>query len=285
MIVVRSATELRDALDVVRGRDARVAFVPTMGALHDGHLSLVRAAGVAGDFVVLSIFVNPLQFGPGEDLAAYPRDEQRDLQLGAGEGVDLVFLPSVAEMYPPGRETSVHVGRLGTILEGADRPGHFDGVATVVAKLFNLVQPDVAVFGQKDAQQVAVIHQLVRDLSFDIEIEVAPTIREPDGLALSSRNAYLSTEQRAKAGAIYRALHAGAEIVHEDAERAEKKMWEVLLEDGLEPSYAQAVDPVTFGPATPGHPVLLVIAAHLGTTRLIDNLLVRNAVGEKHRWR
>src|SRR5688572_11951303 len=186
MNVVTSEVELRAELAAARAMHERVGFVPTMGALHEGHLSLVRAARSAADFVVLSVFVNPLQFGPGEDLAAYPRDEQRDMQLAQSEGVDLVFLPTVAEMYPPGRETLVHVGSLGTILEGADRPGHFDGVATVVAKLFNLVQPDVAVFGQKDAQQVAVIHQLARDLSFGIEIVVAPTVREPDGLALSS---------------------------------------------------------------------------------------------------
>lgn len=274
MNVVRSEAELRSALVAARNIHDRVGFVPTMGALHEGHLSLMRVARSVSDFVVLSVFVNPLQFGPEEDLAAYPRDEQRDMELARGEGVDLVFLPTVAEMYPAGRETSVTVGSLGSMLEGADRPGHFDGVATVVAKLFNLVQPDVAVFGQKDAQQVAVIHQLVRDLSFDIEIVVAPTVREPDGLALSSRNSYLSADERRPATALYEALRAGAGVLDEDTALAEKTMWEVLADRGLEPSYARAVDPTTFGPPTPGNPVLLVVAARLGTTRLIDNLLV-----------
>ena len=275
MKVVTSGTELRAELKAARAVHERVGFVPTMGALHEGHLSLVRAARSAADFVVMSVFVNPLQFGPGEDLAAYPRDEQRDMHLAQSEGVDLVFLPTVAEMYPPGRETLVNVGALGTILEGADRPGHFDGVATVVAKLFNLVQPDVAVFGQKDAQQLAVVHQLVRDLSFGIEIVVAPTVREPDGLALSSRNAYLSADERRKATALYDALRAGADALGEDPALAEKTMWEALVEQGLEPSYARVVDPTTFGPPTPNGRALLVIAARVGTTRLIDNLSVR----------
>jgi pantoate--beta-alanine ligase len=245
-----------------------------MGALHEGHLSLVKAARDDCDAVVVSIFVNPLQFGPREDFASYPRDEAADAQLLAEAGVDLVFLPTVEEMYPPGRTTTVSVGELGTLLEGADRPGHFDGVATVVAKLFNQVQPRVAYFGQKDAQQVAVIRRMVNDLSFDLELSIQPTVREPDGLAMSSRNAYLSAEERSRAPALYRALLEGAETLRkEDVGAAEKKMWELLVGEGLEPSYAAAVDPDSFGPPTGRGGVLLVIAARLGTTRLIDNLL------------
>lgn len=250
-----------------------VGFVPTMGALHRGHLSLVERARAECDAVVVSVFVNPLQFGPSEDFASYPRDESADAGLLADAGADLLFLPAVEEMYPPGRSTTVSVGPIGEVLEGADRPGHFDGVATVVAKLFNLVDPTVAYFGQKDAQQVAVIKQMVRDLSFDIEVSVCPTIREPDGLAMSSRNAYLSPEERSRAPAIYRAMVAGAETLREeDFDAAEKKMWDLLVTEGLDPSYASVVDPTTFGPPPADGPVLLVVAARLGSTRLIDNL-------------
>lgn len=275
MKVVRSRADLTETLRPRRGGGSRIGFVPTMGALHEGHLSLVEAARDAADVVVLSIFVNPLQFGPNEDLASYPRNEERDLRLAEEAGADLVFLPSVSEMYPEGRSTTVSVGELGIVLEGADRPGHFDGVATVVAKLFNLVQPDVAVFGQKDAQQVAVIKKMTKDLSYAIEIVVAPTVREADGLALSSRNAYLTAEERPDATALYRALRLGAETVADEGfEVAEKKMWDLLVAEGLEPSYARAVAPDTFGPPSSGSDVLLVIAARLGDTRLIDNMLV-----------
>jgi len=275
MNLARSRDELDALLGPVRAEGSRIGFVPTMGALHEGHLSLVHAARGSADVVVISIFVNPLQFGPSEDLASYPRDEARDLQLAEQAGADLVFIPSVSEMYPEGRSTTVSVGRLGTILEGADRPGHFDGVATVVAKLFNLVQPEVAFFGQKDAQQVAVIKKMVADLSYAVEIGVEPTVREPDGLALSSRNAYLSPDERPKTTAVYRALQAGAETLAEEGfEAAEKNMWELLVADGLEPSYARVVNPVTFDAPAAGSEVLLVIAARIGNTRLIDNMLV-----------
>lgn len=276
MKTIRSIAELRAQLTSTAGK---VGFVPTMGALHEGHLSLIRAARAECDVVVVSIFVNPLQFGPREDLGAYPRDETRDAALASREGTDVLFLPSVDEMYPPGRATTVSVGPIGEVLEGADRPGHFDGVATVVAKLFNLVAPDIAYFGQKDAQQVAVVRKVIRDLSFDIELVVGPTVREPDGLALSSRNVYLSPDERRRAAAIYRALGIGAEALgREDFGVAEKKMWELLVAEGLEPSYAQVVDPSTFGPPTEDGPVLLAIAARVGTTRLIDNLLVARPV-------
>jgi pantoate--beta-alanine ligase len=275
MRIARSVDEVRRAIEEARAEGLTIAFVPTMGALHDGHLSLVRVGRARADIVVLSIFVNPLQFGPGEDLQRYPRDEEGDTRLATEAGVDICFLPSVDEMYPEGRSTTVSVGDLGATLEGADRPGHFDGVATVVAKLFNIVAPDVAVFGQKDAQQVAVIRQMVRDLSFDIEIVVAPTIRESDGLALSSRNAYLSQTDRDRATALHRALLEGERALErEGPEIAEKRMWEVLINEDLEPSYAKAVDPVTLGPPDPEGPVLLLIAARVGATRLIDNLLV-----------
>jgi pantoate--beta-alanine ligase len=273
MKVVRTAAELRTELHSRGG--ARVGFVPTMGALHAGHLSLVKAARSDCDMVVLSIFVNPLQFGPREDFSAYPRDEGRDLKLAEGEGVDIVFAPATDEMYPPGRSTVLTVGALGEVLEGADRPGHFDGVATVVATLFNIVRPDAAYFGQKDAQQVAVIKQLIRDLAFGIDLVVCQIVREPDGLAMSSRNAYLAPEQRTQATALHRALVLGAEVIgSEGPEGAEKRMWELLLGEGVQPSYTRAVDPDSFGPPQDGMDVLLVIAAKVGATRLIDNMLV-----------
>lgn len=275
MNIVRSGHELRALLDVAREAGKRIGFVPTMGALHDGHFSLIDAARAKCDVVVLSIFVNPLQFGPTEDLDAYPRDESRDLALAEEAKVDVVFLPSGDEVYPDGHATLISVGALGDLLEGADRLGHFVGVATVVAKLFNMVGPQVAFLGQKDAQQVAVIKQMVRDLAFPIELSIEPTVREPDGLALSSRNRFLSPTERARATGIYRALLAASATLREEGtEAAEKKMWEQLVAEGLEPSYAKVVDPDTFGPPAPGGQVLLVIAARLGTTRLIDNLTV-----------
>lgn len=275
MNVVRSSTELRGLLDIAGKEGKRIGFVPTMGALHDGHLSLVDAARAKCDIVVLSIFVNPLQFGPTEDLAAYPRDETRDIEIAEEAKVDIAFLPSVDEIYPEGRATLVSVGGLGQVLEGVDRPGHFTGVATVVAKLFNMVGADVAFFGQKDAQQVAVIKQMVRDLSFPIELSIEPTVREADGLALSSRNRYLAPAERQQATAIYRALRIGVSAFRQEGiEAAEKKMWELLVDEGLEPRYTKVVDADTFGTPVAGRPVVLAVAARLGTTRLIDNVLL-----------
>ena len=277
MNVVRAGGELGRLLGGARSGGRTVALVPTMGALHEGHLSLLRRARAACDVVVISIFVNPLQFAPHEDFAAYPRDEERDLRLAEGEGVDLAFVPSVEEMYEHGAETSVSVGRLGDIVEGAARPGHFTGVATVVAKLFNLVRPDVAVFGQKDAQQLAVIKRMTADLFFGVEIVASPTIREAGGLALSSRNAYLSAEERLHAAALFRALEAGRETIAGEGDplEAEKEMWEVLERaDGVEADYARAVDPDSFGPPENGRPVLLAVAARVGKARLIDNVLI-----------
>lgn len=278
MRVARSIAEVRAFYRNERPRGTRVAFVPTMGALHDGHLSLVRRAGEAADLIVVSIFVNPLQFGPSEDYATYPRDESRDVSLLEEESVNLVFLPATDEIYPEGAVTTVRVGGpLGDSFEGAARPGHFDGVATVVSKLFNVVDPDVAVFGQKDAQQVAVIRRMVSDLCYRTEIVVGATVREPDGLALSSRNAYLTEPERATATTLYRALTLGADAYGAGDASAAKAVMEAELAatEGVELDYAAAVDPYTFDRPADGGPVLLAVAARVGRTRLIDNVLVQ----------
>ncbi|MFP5353215.1 MAG: pantoate--beta-alanine ligase [Actinomycetota bacterium] len=277
MKIVRTVVELREALDPMRMQGRSIGFVPTMGALHEGHLSLVRAARVDNDVVVLSIFVNPLQFGPTEDLSAYPRSEGSDLAAAEEADVDVVFLPSVEEMYPPGRSTRIETGVVADPLEGASRPGHFSGVATVVAKLLNLVQPDRVYFGQKDAQQVAVVKTMVRDLSFPADVVVCPTVREADGLALSSRNVYLKGEERTRATVLWRALEAGRRtlLAGDSVRTAELEMREVVAgEQGVQLDYASIVDPDTFGPAIDGGPYLLVIAARVGTARLIDNLRI-----------
>ncbi|HWL66028.1 MAG TPA: pantoate--beta-alanine ligase [Actinomycetota bacterium] len=276
MKIVRTAGELRAELAEERAADRTVGFVPTMGALHEGHLSLVRLARSSTAAVVVSIFVNPLQFGPSEDFEAYPRDEAHDLELLEREGVDIVFIPRARDVWAQPPTTLVSVGELSRIVEGAIRPGHFDGVATVVATLFNLVRPDVAYFGQKDAQQVAVIKKMVTDLAWPIEIRVGPTVRDPDGLALSSRNVYLNAAERTRATSLWRALQEGERsLASGDAlETTEKVMWEALVAGGVEPDYASVVDPDTFGPVDTQAGSLLVIAAHVGSTRLIDNLLV-----------
>lgn len=275
MRVVRDASEIRSALEKHRRAEESIGFVPTMGALHEGHLSLLRAARSTTDVAVLSLFVNPLQFGPNEDFSRYPRSEERDLELAEEEKMDVVFIPNVEDMYPPDATAAVVVGRLGRIVEGAARPGHFDGVATVVAKLFNLVDADVSFFGQKDAQQVAVIKRMVRDLSFRTRIQVEPIVREADGLALSSRNVYLSPEERRKAPMIYRALLEGAGIISDGGSvaDAERRVADVTTGAGFQMDYGSVVDPDTFEPWA-GGPALIVIAARLGATRLIDNLQV-----------
>src|SRR5436190_17735411 len=214
--IVRTNAELRDALEAARRDGRTIGLVPTMGSLHEGHLSLLRAAGRRCDVVVMSLFVNPAQFGPGEDLESYPRDEARDLELAEQAGVDLIYAPRAEEVYPEGFATSVEVGGgLTDVLDGAPDQrgaGHFRGVATVVAKLLNSVGPDVAFFGQKDAQQAIVIRRMVRDLDFPVELEVLPTVREPDGLAMSSRNAYLSERERRRATALIQALRAAEAV-------------------------------------------------------------------------
>jgi pantoate--beta-alanine ligase len=258
MRTIRTVRELRAHLGATAGS---VGLVPTMGALHAGHESLIRAAREENDVVVVSLFVNPAQFNDPRDLEAYPRDERRDGAIAERHGADVLFAPAQDEVYRAGASTKVIVEGLGEVFEGAHRgPGHFAGVCTVVAKLFNMVQPDRAYFGQKDAQQVAVLQRMVADLDFPLEIRVQPTVRDPDGLALSSRNARLSPEERQRALALNAALQAAAQGGLEAGEA-------VLAENGIEPEYFAAVDPGTF--ETPGD--LIVIAATIGTTRLIDN--------------
>ncbi len=255
-----------------------LGLVPTMGALHEGHLSLVRQARRDNDFVAVTIFVNPAQFGPAEDLAQYPRDLERDLDLLRRESVDLVFTPMPDEIYPPGFATWVDVGRLGERLEGAVRPGHFRGVATVVAKLFSITRPDRAYFGQKDGQQTLVVRQLARDLNLGVELVVAPTVREPDGLALSSRNAYLTPEQRQAAPVIYRSLRRAQELWLGGVVDAGALRDEVMRLLGQEPlldsvDYVSVADAETLEELTTvDRPALVLTAARLGGTRLIDNV-------------
>ena len=278
--VARSKGELRDALADVRSAGRSIGLVPTMGYLHDGHLSLLRAARAECDFVVMSLFVNPAQFGRGEDLDRYPRDEARDLELAAATGVDLVYAPSAEEVYPEGFTTHVEVEGLTDVLCGAPGRrgrGHFRGVTTVVAKLLNAVRPDVAYFGQKDAQQVAVIRRMVRDLDLPVRIEAMPTVREPDGLAMSSRNAYLEPADRARATALRRALLAVEEGARADSLAAglEAGMKELELV-GIDPEYLEARDAESLAPVEEigERPVLVAVAARVGGARLIDNVLI-----------
>jgi len=254
-----------------RAQGLEVGLVPTMGALHAGHLSLIEAARGENSMVVVSVFVNPIQFGPGEDFARYPRDPAHDAGVLIGAGVDAVYQPSVEVMYPPGSATRVHVSGVGDSLEGAARPGHFEGVATVVTKLFTAVEPDRAYFGQKDAQQVAVVKRLARDLDLPVEIRVGPTVREEDGLALSSRNAYLNPEERTAAASLSAALRLAA-AAYSAGERSPDELRKVLCgrfeaEPLARVEYAEVVDPETF--TSPG--TLAVLAVRIGKTRLIDN--------------
>ena len=283
MRTVRSKAELREALLEPRRQGKRIGLVPTMGYFHEGHLSLMRRARRDCDVVVVSLFVNPTQFGPNEDLEAYPRDEERDAQLAAAEGVDLLWTPDVAEMYPEGFATAVEVGdSLTGVLEGDPKHrgrSHFRGVTTVVAKLFNSVQPDVAYFGRKDAQQALVIERMTRDLDFPVDIEVLPTIREEDGLALSSRIAYLSEEERERAAALSRALRA-AEAAAERGEHSVDALVEAvraeLRNSGIEPEYVEARDAENLTPLADlnGRPLLVAVAARVGKARLIDNVVI-----------
>lgn len=260
--------------------DRKVGFVPTMGALHDGHVSLMRQAREAADVVIASIFVNPLQFGPNEDLSRYPRPIEADIEKLEAAGVDALFLPSVEDMYPQGASTYVDESMVSLPLCGAERPGHFRGVATVVLKLFNLVQPHVALFGQKDAQQCAVIERMVRDLDVPVDILRGAIVREADGLALSSRNVYLSAEDRAAAPLIYQSLkvvEAAWLAGQTDArELAALGLLELGKSGWIAPQYWEVRDPESLGAITKvgSRGALLAVAAHLGTTRLIDNLLL-----------
>ena len=256
-----------------------LGFVPTMGALHEGHLSLVRASTSRCNVTAVSIFVNPLQFGPTEDLAKYPRTLERDSAMLEEAGVDLLFFPSVEEMYPPGAKTRVHVAELSEKLDGASRPGHFLGVATVVNKLFEIVRPDLAFFGQKDAAQVAVLRKMVRDLDMDVEMVVCPIVREKDGLAMSSRNAYLTAEQRQQARVLHRSLmrvQAAADQGQRDAARLREIGEQVIAEElAARLDYFAVVDPDTLDPVQDvGGGALVAVAAYVGATRLIDNILL-----------
>lgn len=284
MKIVRTLSELRSA---VRELPRPLGFVPTMGYFHEGHLSLMRASRKENRSTAVSLYVNPMQFGPQEDLTRYPRDEARDRRLAEEEGVDLLFIPTDEEMYPPeGRipgslqRTRVQVEGLSSIWEGASRPGHFDGVATVVLKLFHLVQPDVAYFGQKDYQQALVIRTLVRDLDVPVDIRVLPTVREPDGLAMSSRNAYLSPEERKAAPRLYQALRLGEDLIRKGERDPQAVIWQMESFLSKEPlcrlDYVTVADPETLlVPAEIRLPVVLLGAAWFGQARLIDNLIVR----------
>jgi pantoate--beta-alanine ligase len=278
--LLRGRDELRAALAPIRRAGGTIGLVPTMGALHEGHLSLLRAARAECDAVVTSLFVNPAQFRPGEDLERYPRDEERDLRLAGKAGVDFVYAPPVEAVYPAGFATHVEVdGPLTSVLDGdpARRgPGHFRGVTTVVAKLFNSVGPDIAYFGQKDAQQAAVIRRMVRDLDMPVRIEVLPIVREPDGLAMSSRNAYLDPRAREQAAALSRALRAAETSRAEGLDAMLAAAAAELDAAGVEPEYLEARDAEELTPVAElgDRPALIAVAARVGGARLIDNLLI-----------
>jgi pantoate--beta-alanine ligase len=275
MRTIRTIAEMRAWLGNCRAENRSVGLVPTMGAFHAGHHSLMRAAKDEMDEVVVSLFVNPAQFNDAKDLQNYPRSEANDA-VEAGElGVDVLFAPPTSEIYPEGFATTVSVGGLSEVLEGAERgPGHFAGVCTVVCKLLNIIAPDAAYFGQKDAQQVAVVKRMVRDLDIPSKIEVLPTVREPDGLALSSRNVRLSPEDREQALALSRALFAARDAVAA-GERDVERVRAIALAQLSDPEYLAIVDPITFSPLTTiAAPALVAVAAHVGPVRLIDNIVL-----------
>ncbi|MCK3770667.1 pantoate--beta-alanine ligase [Microbacterium aerolatum] len=280
MRIIRTIAEMRAAVREARRADRSIGLVPTMGAFHEGHLSLMRQARAASDLVVVSLFVNPTQFGQNEDLSSYPRDEARDAALAADEGVDILFAPDAAEIYPDGFATSIHVSGITDVLCGAQRgPHHFDGVATVVTKLFGIVAPDAAYFGQKDAQQIAVVRRVVADLNLDVRIEACPIVREADGLAMSSRNVYLSAQAREQATALNRALDAAA-AVRESGERDGERMLDaarsVLAEADITPEYLELRDASTLNTVTRvDSDALLAVAARVGAARLIDNHILK----------
>ncbi|HEY3616809.1 MAG TPA: pantoate--beta-alanine ligase [Candidatus Sulfotelmatobacter sp.] len=279
MKICTTIHEMRAESRAVRRAGKRLGFVPTMGALHEGHLSLVRAARGSGDVVAASIFVNPTQFGPNEDLAKYPRSFDRDRELLEREGVELLFAPSVEEMYPAGAVTWVEVESLSDKLDGRSRPGHFRGVSTVVAKLFHVVEPDAAFFGQKDAAQVAIIRRMVCDLNLSVEIVVCPIVREPDGLAMSSRNTYLDAEQRKRALVLHRSLMRIQKLAEAGEREAAKLLAAGREEFAQVPSvrldYLEIVNPDTLDPVKDvSGGALAAVAAIVGSTRLIDNLIL-----------
>ena len=279
MILCTTPAEMQAACRELRASGRSLGLVPTMGALHQGHLSLVSAAISECDAVAASIFVNPTQFGPNEDYAAYPRDFESDRAKLEAAGVHILFAPSATEMYPPGNTTFVDPGDIGTRLDGASRPGHFRGVATIVARLFHIIGPDRAYFGQKDAAQVAVLRHMVRDLNFPIDLRICPIFREPDGLAMSSRNRYLSAAERKNATILIRALRAAEDVARSGESTAEALRNTMLAFFPPNPhirlDYAAVVDPGTLLPLTDtARGALLAIAAWIGTTRLIDNIVI-----------
>ncbi|MDQ0646571.1 pantoate--beta-alanine ligase [Microbacterium natoriense] len=280
MRTVRTIAEVRASVADAKTNRKRVGLVPTMGAFHEGHLSLMREARANNDLVVVSLFVNPTQFAPNEDLSSYPRDEARDAALAEAEGVDVLFAPAPEEIYPDGFATNIHVAGLTDVLDGASRGAHhFDGVATVVTKLFGIVRPDVAYFGQKDAQQVLVVRRVVRDLDLDVRIEACPIVREPDGLAMSSRNVYLDADARRQATALNRALDA-AQALHDGGERDAGSIrtaaLKVLKDAGIHPEYLELRDAETLEPvADTARDTLLAVAARVGAARLIDNHVLK----------
>lgn len=280
MNTAHTVTALHEHLAAVRAARRRIALVPTMGALHEGHLRLCDIARENADEVVLSVFVNPLQFAAGEDLDRYPRDLERDARLAAERGVDVLFAPGIDDVYPDGpAQVRVHAPSLDNVLCGRFRPGHFEGVLTVVAKLFNMVRPDSAVFGQKDLQQAVLIRRMVHDLDFDVHVIVAPIVREPDGLAMSSRNVYLSTEQRRSALALHRALRAAeqafADGAMDPASVSDAAAAILEREAGVSAQYVEVVDTGSLRtPARVERGNAVAIAAHVGSTRLIDNVIL-----------
>jgi pantoate--beta-alanine ligase len=281
MVVVEKVKEMQKIIDSHRREGKRIVCVPTMGYFHKGHLSLMELAREYGEIVVTTLFVNPTQFGPNEDFERYPRNFQRDFELAQSVGIDYLFAPTIEEMYPDNFYTKVIVGKFTDKFEGVKRPGHFDGVATVVTKLFNATKPDVAIFGQKDFQQALVIKQLVKELLFDIKIIVAPIVREADGLAMSSRNVYLSEEERKLAPRIFEALNLGIKAV-QNGERRRKQINSIVLQHLRQfreffIDYVAAVDSETLDEPeefSPGQTVVILVAVYLGKTRLIDNVLV-----------
>lgn len=284
MKTLTTVAEMHVAAAGLRALGKRIGLVPTMGALHEGHLSLVRAAKQHADVTVVSVFVNPTQFGPGEDYQRYPRDLQSDRAWLRQEGVDFLFVPSAEEIYPSDFQSYVMVERLGAPLEGQFRPGHFRGVATVVLKLFNIVQPHAAFFGQKDAQQCAVIQQLVRDLNLPVEIVVCPIVREPDGLAMSSRNAYLNPEERQAARVLWRSLCRARELIQAGERRAEEIVGEMRALIEQEPrariDYIAVVDAARLEPLPRlSGRLLIALAVRIGSARLIDNMIAEERNG------
>jgi pantoate--beta-alanine ligase len=286
MLILTSAAEVTAVSKEAHRAGKRVGFVPTMGALHQGHLSLVRTARAQSDVVIVSVFVNPRQFGPNEDFSKYPREPEKDAAMLAAEKTDYLFLPSVEEMYPPGATSWVSVEGLSEKLDGRSRPGHFHGVTTVVAKLFNIVQPDLAFFGQKDAAQVAIVNKMVSDLNFDVRIVVCPIVREADGLAMSSRNAYLNPEQRKQALVLYRSLMR-VQMLADRGESSSSRLKvageQVMAEEpAVKLDYFEIVDRATLDPvADISGGALIAVAAYAGNTRLIDNIVFHGKTAGK----